>query len=59
MGRDQNFYWFGFFGDSSRLLRESVDEGAASFIDPEFDSSGWRAHDVQQFCDVLWNSKVR
>jgi hypothetical protein len=47
LGRNQDFDWFGFFSDSSRLFRESVDKGAALFVDTELDSPGWRAHDVQ------------
>jgi len=47
LGGDQDFDWFRFFRDSSGLLRESVDKGAALFIDPELDSPRWRAHDVQ------------
>jgi hypothetical protein len=47
LGRDKDFDWFGLFCDSSRWFGEGVDEGAALFIDPELDSPGWRAHDVQ------------
>jgi len=47
LSRDQDFDWFGLFYDSSRWFGEGVDEGAALFIDPEFDSAGWCAHDVQ------------
>jgi len=47
LGRDEDFDWFGLFCDSSRWFGEGVDEGAALFIDPELDSPGRRAHDVQ------------
>jgi len=47
LGRDQYFDWFWLFYDSSRWFGEGVDEGAALFIDPELDSPGRRAHDVQ------------
>jgi hypothetical protein len=47
LGRYQNFDGFGLFGDSSRLFRESVDKGAALFIDPELNSPCRRAHDVK------------
>ena len=46
LGRNQDFDWFGFFSDSSRLFCESVDERAALFVDTELDSAGWRAHYV-------------
>jgi len=46
LGGDQDFDWFRFFRDSSGLLRESVDKGAAFFVDSELDSPGGCAHDV-------------
>ncbi len=46
MSGDQDFDWFRFFRDSSGLLRESVDKGAAFFVDSELDSPGGCAHDV-------------
>ena len=46
MGGDQDFDWFRLFGDSSGLFRESVDKGAALFVDSELDSPGGCAHDV-------------
>jgi len=59
LGRDQDFDWFWLFYDSSRLFGEGVDEGAALFVDTELDSPGRRAHDVQQFCDVVGDSEIR
>ena len=46
MGGDEDFDWFRFFRDGSGLLRESVDKGAAFFVDSELDSTDRCAHDV-------------